>query len=129
MAVHMLRVTVAPVDPNGDPVDLQAKKDTVQNWVYNHQEVLVLESESFSTGSLDGVDPVTEFARGSWRFHWDEDPVSMKDEITSWLDSNFQWWVVAYHQCDHDEPDAADCGWDEEFTSSTTPPDAVTELS
>lgn len=132
MAVHNLRLTVATVDPNGDPVDLQARKEEAQNWVDNHQELLKPLSSTFITGNTDPEGGTgSDYARGSWRFAWDEDPVAMKDEIGSWLQNHFQWWAVAYHQCDHDE-DAGErpgCSWDHEWTSSDpAPPASVVEL-
>lgn len=131
MTVHGLTFKVAAVDPNGDPVDLQAKKDQAQQWVDNHQEVLQTESSNFQVKNTAWDESGEDYGWARWRFSTDEDLDQMRDSVKDWLDSNFQWWAITYHQCDHDE--AAEtrdrCRPDKEFTSSTSPPDAVLELA
>ena len=125
MTVHNLRLTVATVDPSGNPVDLGARKTEAQNWVDNHQEVLQPQSEEFSVGNTEENGSGTDYARGSWRFAWSEDPVAMKDTIVTWLNNNFQWWAVAYHECDHDEEARGGCSWDNEWTAGSPPPELL----
>lgn len=122
MAIHNLQVITATVDSNDLEVDLAAEKQTIVNWVANYQEVLETQRADFSTGNTEMDGSGTDYAMGSWRFALEEDPLQMKDTIATYLNNNFKWWIVRYHQCDHDEQDRQGCSWDNRWTGGASLP-------
>lgn len=124
MACHNIQVYTSHNDSNGDKItDVQSKKDTVQNWLDNHQEVLKTQSSEFSSANTAIGGEGTDYYMGSFRFHWDENPTQLKDDIATWLTNNFEWWYVRYHECDHDQEKRSGCSWSNEWEHGSVPND------
>lgn len=124
MSSHCLEIYTSQTDENGDEItDWQARKDTVQTWLDNHEEVLQTESSEFSLGEagLDGSG--TAYAQGLFRFDWTEDAAALKDDVGTWLTNNFEWWRIRYHECTHDEDNPSPCLWSQKWEHGTVPND------
>lgn len=123
MTVHNIRLAVSTVDPDGNAIDADAKKTEVEDWANNHDEVLQTERVSFGSGNTEADQTGTDYYTVIFRFAWSEDPLQLKDEVVTWLTNNFKWWVVSYHECNHDEnPESrGTCSWDNEWSDGSPP--------
>jgi len=123
MTVHNIRLAASTVNPNGDPVDVQVKKTEAEDWADSHDEVLETERAAFraSNTAIDGSG--TDYYYASFRFAWTEDPTQLKSEVSNWLTDNFEWWVVSYHECNHDggADTRSGCEWDNEWSHGSPP--------
>lgn len=121
MTVHNIQIYVAQTYQNGDPVDYEGDKSTVQNWINNHEERLGTQRSEFSEGNTAEDGSGVPYYSGSWRFDFTHNREALLNPLTGILTDRYEWAVVRWHECDHDEGDRGGCEWNAKWEFDMVP--------
>lgn len=107
MTVHMLRVATS----RPGNVTLEQARTAVRDWLTRHQ--WLDHPDDFQLQEAAGDDPETlTWWVGDFRFELDEDRGSILSDAENTLQGLVDWYRLAYHGCDHDQPGVG-CSWNE----------------
>lgn len=129
MAVHNFELTTSQTDTGGahiEPVDTRPQLD---NWLSNRQRVLQEQDNTFSGANTEIDGTGIDYYRGLWRFDMAEGRDNIMTPLQTLVSNNFEWGVIRYHVCDHDEDQPEGCSWDRKWENGVVPDEIRSQLN
>lgn len=107
--------------PNNDN-KFQRMRTACEDWVSRYSETLTTQRLSLTHVTPPG-DTTSEHTTGYWRFSWSEDHQQLLDDLEADLQSEVNWYVIWYHECDHDDSasNRSGCSWSDTREYGTVP--------
>ena len=129
MVVHNLELTASQTGTDGTPIALADTRPNIDTWLGNHTRALTEQDITLSEGNTETDGSGIDYYRGLWRFDMAESQANILIPLQNLVQNNFEWAVVRYHECDHDEGARGGCSWDGKWEHGVVPDGMRTELN